>query len=41
MVTLKYGVIKIRHNISHIKPYTSDTNVEDVTPENMRDDVNI
>ena len=40
-VTLQYGAIKIRHNIICIKPYTSDTNVEDIIPENMYDDVNI
>ena len=26
-VTLKCGVIKIKHNIRRIKPYTSDTNI--------------
>ena len=29
-VTLQCGEIKIRHNISRINPYTSDTNVEDI-----------
>ena len=33
MVTLQYGEIKIRHNIRHIKSYTSDTKVEEITPE--------
>ena len=32
-VTLKYGATKIRHNIRRIKPYTSDTNVEDIKAE--------
>ena len=32
---------KFGYNIRRIKPYTSDTNVEDMTPENMYDDVNI
>ena len=40
-VTLQYVLIQIRHIIGWIKPYTSDTNVEDITPENMYDDVNI
>ena len=40
-VTLQYSPEKIRHNIHQIKPYTCDTNVEDITAENMCDDVNI
>ena len=32
-VPLQCGAIKIRYNISHIKSYTSDTNVEDINPE--------
>ena len=40
-VTLQYGTMKISHNIRRIKPYTSEKNVEDITPENMCDDVNI
>ena len=40
-VTLQCGPKKGRHNIRRIKTYTSDTNVEDITPENMYDDVNI
>ena len=40
-VTLQYGAIKIRYNIRHINLYKSDTNVEDINPENMCDDVNI
>ena len=32
-VTLQYGVTKIRHNMSCIKTYTSDTNMEDIKPE--------
>ena len=32
-VILKCGAIKIRHNISWIKTYTSDTNVEDINIE--------
>ena len=39
--TLQCGTIQIRHYIRQIKPYTYDTNVEDITPENMYDDVNI
>ena len=30
-VTMQYRPIKIRHNIRRIKPYKSDTNVEDIT----------
>ena len=30
-VTLQCGAIKIRNNICCIKPYTSDTNVEDIS----------
>ena len=40
-VTVKCGAVQIRHNIRRIKPYTSDTNVEDINPKNMCDDVNI
>ena len=40
-VTLQCGVIKIRLKICWNKPYTSDTNVEDITAENMCDDINI
>ena len=32
-VTLKCGDINIRYNIRFIKPYTYDTNVEDINPE--------
>ena len=31
MVTLQCGPTTIRHNIRLIKPYTSDTNVEEIT----------
>ena len=40
-VKLQYGLTQIRYNIRWIKPYTSDKNIEDITPENMYDDVNI
>ena len=40
-VILHCGLIKIRHNIRHIKPYKYDTNVEDIKPKNIYDDVNI
>ena len=33
MVTLQCGPIQLRHNIRRIKPYISDTNVEDITTE--------
>ena len=29
-VILQYGATKIRYNTCHIKPHTSDTNVEDI-----------
>ena len=32
---------KNRYNIRRIKPYKSDTNVEDINPENVYVDVNI
>ena len=41
MVNLQYGLIQIRHNIRRIKPYKSDTNIEDINPKNMCDDINI
>ena len=28
--TLQYGLKKIMHNVNRIKPYTSDTDVEDI-----------
>ena len=40
-VTLQCGQIQNRHNICRIKPYKYDTNVEDINPENMYDDVNL
>ena len=40
-VTLEYGPIQIRHNIRWINPYIFDTNVEDINPQNMCDNVNI
>ena len=30
IVSLQCGAVKIGYNIRHIKPYTSDTNVEDI-----------
>ena len=40
-VNLQYGPTKIRHNIHRIKTYKSKTNIEDINPENMYDDVRI
>ena len=40
-VSLKFGTIEIKYNIRHIKPYNSDTKVEDSSSKNMYDDVNI
>ena len=34
MVALQYSEAKIRYNIHHITPYTSDTTVEDNISEN-------
>ena len=39
MFTSQYGAIKIRHNVFLIKPYTYDTNVEDIIAENCCDNV--
>ena len=41
MVKLQCGAIKIRCNIRCIKPYKYDTNVDDINPKNMCDNVNI
>ena len=40
-VNLQYGPTKIMYNIRQIKPYNFDTNVEDINPKNMYDEVNI
>ena len=40
-VTLHCGAIKSRHNTRFTKTYTSDTNVEDITTENMYENDNI
>ena len=40
-VTLHYGLTKISNNLCWIKLYTSDTNIEDITTENMYVDFNI
>ena len=40
-VTLQCGQTQISHNIRRINAYKSDTNVEDINPENMYNDVNI
>ena len=40
-VNLHYYPIKISHNIRQIKPYKSDTNVEDINPDKKSDDVSI
>ena len=41
VVNLKCGVTDIRYNIRRIKPYKSDTKVEDISSKNMSDDVSI
>ena len=38
---LEYCPTKIRHNIRRIKPYKSDTKVEDFISKNISDDVSI
>ena len=40
-VILQCGPTKIRHNICQIKPYKSDTKVEDSNSINMSDDISI
>ena len=40
-VNLHYGPIKTGYNIRLIKPYKSDTKLEDINPENMYDEVKI
>ena len=40
-VMLQHGAIKITYNIHRINLYKSDTNVEDISPENMSDCFNI
>ena len=41
MVNIQYGLKKIKHIICRIKPYKYDTNVEDINPENVCDNVNL
>ena len=38
-VNLQCDPTKIRHNIHRMKPYKSDTKVEDIRSNNMSDDV--
>ena len=40
-VNLQCGAIQIKYNIHRIKPYKSDTKVEDLNSINMDDSVNI
>ena len=40
-VSLQCGAIKNMYNIYHINPYKSDTNVQDINPKNMCDNVKI
>ena len=40
-VMLKYGVTQIIYIICRIKPYKSDTKVEDFNSKNMSDKVNV
>ena len=40
-VNLQCGAIKIKYNIRRIKPYKSDTKVEDFNSKSMSDKVNI
>ena len=41
MVNLQCDVVQMMYNIRHINTYKSDTNVEDINPENMSDNINI
>ena len=41
MVMLQYSPKQIRHNIHHIKPYKSDTKVEDFILKNKSNDARI
>ena len=41
MVNLQDGATQIKYNIRWIKPYKSDTKVEDYNSINMSDDVSI
>ena len=40
-VKLQFDATQIMYNIRHIKPYKSDTKVEDYRSKNMSDYVNI
>ena len=40
-VSLQCVATKIRYNVGRIKPYNSNTNVEDISSKNLSDDVNI
>ena len=40
-VNLQCGAVKIKYNIRRIKPYKSNTKVEDYTSKNVYDDVNM
>ena len=40
-VNLQYGATQIKYNIRRIKPYKSDTKVEDFNSINMSDGVSI
>ena len=40
-INIQYSLIKIRHNIHCIMPYEYDTNIGDIKPKNMCDDINI
>ena len=40
-VKLQYVATEITYNIRRIKPYKSDTNVDDINPENMYDNFNV
>ena len=41
MINVQYGPTEFRYNVRQISPYTSDTNVEDINPKNICDNVNI
>ena len=40
LVNVKFGAVQVNYSIRHVKPYKSDTKVEDISSKNMSDNVN-
>ena len=40
-INLQCGVVQIKYNIRQIQPYISDTKFDNLSSENISDDVNI